>query len=110
MESDINLIALPLKNEIAYHVPGKLFEYLAAKRPILAVVPEGETARLVRSARAGIVVGQDGAEPLSEKLARAIAVLVKRDRPVIDERLVHDFERRKLTERLSQVFNEVAGG
>jgi glycosyltransferase involved in cell wall biosynthesis len=110
MESDINLIALPFKKEIAYHVPGKIFEYLAAMRPILAAVPEGETAQLVRLARAGIVVGQREAEPLSERLAYAIAELQKRDRQVRGDRIVQDFERRKLTERLSQVFNEAAGG
>ena len=36
---------------------GKLYEYLAARRPVLAVVPEdGEAARIVRETGAGIVV------------------------------------------------------
>jgi glycosyltransferase involved in cell wall biosynthesis len=39
---------------------GKVFEYLAAGRPILAVVPpDGAAAELVRETRAGIVVGPD---------------------------------------------------
>lgn len=37
-------------------VPGKTFEYLAARRPILAVVPEGSVAALVREEQAGVVV------------------------------------------------------
>ncbi len=39
---------------------GKVFEYLAARRPILAVVPtDGAAAELVREARAGMVVAPD---------------------------------------------------
>jgi glycosyltransferase involved in cell wall biosynthesis len=39
---------------------GKVFEYLAAERPILAVVPpEGAAAELVRAAGAGLVVAPD---------------------------------------------------
>ena len=39
---------------------GKVFEYLAAERPILASVPpDGEAARLLRETGAGIVVGPD---------------------------------------------------
>lgn len=39
---------------------GKVFEYLAAERPILAAVPlDGEAARLLRETGAGIVVAPD---------------------------------------------------
>lgn len=39
---------------------GKVFEYLAAERPILAVVPpDGAAAQLIRDAGAGVVVGPD---------------------------------------------------
>ncbi len=39
---------------------GKVFEYLAAERPILAVVPpDGAAAELIRAANAGVVVAPD---------------------------------------------------
>ena len=39
---------------------GKVFEYLAAERPVLAVVPEdGAAAQLIRDTGAGIVAGPD---------------------------------------------------
>ncbi len=42
---------------------GKVFEYLAAERPILAVVPpDGAAAELIRDAAAGVVVGPDDVE------------------------------------------------
>ncbi|MFL5925882.1 MAG: glycosyltransferase family 4 protein [Gaiellaceae bacterium] len=42
---------------------GKVFEYLAAERPILAVVPpDGAAAGLIREAAAGVVVAPDDVE------------------------------------------------
>jgi glycosyltransferase involved in cell wall biosynthesis len=44
---------------------GKIFEYLAAERPILAVVPaDGAAAHLVRDTGAGVVVAPDDVEAM----------------------------------------------
>ena len=44
---------------------GKIFEYLAAERPILAVVPaDGAAAHLVRDTGAGVVVASDDVEAM----------------------------------------------
>jgi glycosyltransferase involved in cell wall biosynthesis len=48
---------------------GKVFEYLAAERPILAIVPpEGAAADLIRQTGAGIVVGPDDVEGMTSAL------------------------------------------
>jgi glycosyltransferase involved in cell wall biosynthesis len=48
---------------------GKVFEYLAAERPILAAVPpDGAAAQLVRDTGAGIVAGPDDVAALREAL------------------------------------------
>ena len=48
---------------------GKVFEYLAAGRPILAVVPpDGAAARLVRETGAGVVVAPDDVEGMRDAL------------------------------------------
>jgi glycosyltransferase involved in cell wall biosynthesis len=49
----------------------KVFEYLAAERPILAAVPpEGAAADLIRETGSGIVVAPDDVEGLREALVR----------------------------------------
>jgi glycosyltransferase involved in cell wall biosynthesis len=49
----------------------KVFEYLAAERPILAAVPpDGAAADLVRETKAGIVVPPDDVEGLRDALVR----------------------------------------
>jgi glycosyltransferase involved in cell wall biosynthesis len=48
---------------------GKVFEYLAAERPILAVVPpDGAAANLIRESGAGIVVAPDDVEGMAAAL------------------------------------------
>jgi glycosyltransferase involved in cell wall biosynthesis len=48
---------------------GKIYEYLAAERPILAVVPpDGAAARLVRDTGSGTVVPPDDVEAMREAL------------------------------------------
>lgn len=47
--------------------PVKLFDYLAAGRPVVST-PRTETAAIVRDRRAGLVADGDGAEALAERL------------------------------------------
>src|SRR5690606_22774240 len=60
---------------------GKLYEYLAARRPILALAePSGETAAVLRQTPAGIVVSPDD----EDGLRQALATLVKGGRRRIE--------------------------
>jgi glycosyltransferase involved in cell wall biosynthesis len=60
-DSEALLLLLPEAGGRGRTVPsGKIFEYLAAERPILAAVPpDGVAAELVRQADAGVVVAPD---------------------------------------------------
>ena len=60
-DSEALLLLLPEAGGRGRTVPsGKIFEYLAAERPILAAVPpDGVAAELVRRADAGVVVAPD---------------------------------------------------
>lgn len=81
----------------------KLFEYLAVGRPILALVPDGDIARLVREANAGEVAAPSDADHIAEILQQ----MITRHKAG----LLHDlgagpvkfaqFERRELTRQLA---------
>ena len=109
MESDINLIALPVEERVSYMVSGKLFEYLAAGKPILAIAPRGEAARIIETAKAGIVLSQNGVHELSDALRRAIPLLAGTGGGVSDKRTIDGFERKCLTGQLARVFDDVIG-
>ena len=69
-DSEANLLLLPEAAGRGKVVPsGKIFEYLAAERPILAAVPtDGVAAQLVRETGAGVVVAPDDEDGLREAL------------------------------------------
>jgi glycosyltransferase involved in cell wall biosynthesis len=50
-------------------VPGKLYEYMAAKRPILVIgPPKGDTAQIITDASAGKIFNYDEIEALKQQL------------------------------------------
>ena len=65
-DSDVNLLLIPDAGGRGKGVlSGKVFEYLAAGRPILAAVPpDGAAADLIRETGAGVVVAPDDVEGL----------------------------------------------
>jgi glycosyltransferase involved in cell wall biosynthesis len=69
-DSEANLLLLPEAAGRGKVVPsGKIFEYLAAERPILAAVPtDGAAAKLVRETGAGIVVAPEDEKAIREAL------------------------------------------
>jgi glycosyltransferase involved in cell wall biosynthesis len=69
-DSEANLLLLPDAAGRGKVVPsGKIFEYLAAERPILAAVPTGgAAAKLVRETGAGVVVAPDDEKGIRDAL------------------------------------------
>ena len=69
-DSEALLLLLPEAGGRGKTVPsGKIFEYLAAERPILAAVPpDGVAAQMVREAGAGVVVPPDDVASISTAL------------------------------------------
>jgi glycosyltransferase involved in cell wall biosynthesis len=53
-------------------VPGKLYEYLAAGRPILAIAEEGETADLVRASGIGVSTTPEDSEGIARGLIEVL--------------------------------------
>jgi glycosyltransferase involved in cell wall biosynthesis len=70
-DSEILLLLIPEAQGRGRSVlTAKVFEYLAAERPILAVVPpEGEAAKLIRNTHAGVVVAPDDVEGIAAALS-----------------------------------------
>jgi glycosyltransferase involved in cell wall biosynthesis len=69
-DSDALLLLLPEIGERGKDIPsGKLYEYIAARRPILAAVPpDGAAADLIREAGAGVIVDPDDVDAIRREL------------------------------------------
>ncbi|UCF78186.1 MAG: glycosyltransferase, partial [Candidatus Eiseniibacteriota bacterium] len=91
---------------------GKIFEYVRAGRPILAVVPpDGAAAGVIMETNSGIVVRNDSVDDI----ARGILELYEMHRDgTLDQRFrstnFERYERKRLTSRLAEVLTEAAAG
>jgi len=93
---------------ITGQIPGKLYEYLAARKPILALARGNASADIISRFGAGIVVGSDDVEDIR----RAISTLFTRWKSGqlkvdIDTAKLQQFDRRELTRQLAEVFDTV---
>lgn len=90
--------------ERALVVPGKLYEALASERPVLAALPPGDGADLVRHLRAGVVVPPTDAGALCDALEALVDAHARGEtRGGCRREAVRGFTRRSLTGLLAEV-------
>ena len=71
-QADLLLASLGTGKESATYVPSKLFEYIAAGRPIIGFFPEGEASSLIKKTGTGKVFTTDDSAPVIDFLSKLI--------------------------------------
>jgi glycosyltransferase involved in cell wall biosynthesis len=90
-------------------IPGKLYEYLRAARPILCLSdPEGDTAGLMREAGIDTIAPLDSVDSIAEILPRFIELVRAGRAPLPQPDYVHGASRLQRTAQLAQHFDCVA--
>lgn len=104
-----SILILPLRKEPEYRavLPGKLFEYLASRRPILGIgQTDGAMARIVSETGSGVVYDWD-----DEKKIRAWVDFCweefRNDELKDNASDISRFTRRNLTVRLAELLNQI---
>ncbi len=83
-------------------IPGKLFEYMAAKRPVLAIGPqEWEAGELIEATNSGVCFCYDDDELLKKQLI-AWYDQYKSGSLMVNPNSIEQYSRRALTARLAQ--------
>jgi glycosyltransferase involved in cell wall biosynthesis len=65
-----DVLVLITSADLSWELPGKLFEYLGAGRPILALAQDNEAARVIAETGAGTLVAPGDAEAVAAALRR----------------------------------------
>jgi len=89
-------------------MPGKVFEYLAARKPILTIADEGVARELVRRTGTGSTVHPSDIAGLAAELARIREAIVARSFPYPDTtQLLRQYNRRCIAGLLASVLDEM---
>lgn len=91
-------------------IPGKTFEYLAAHKPILALVPpDGEAANLIRETGAGVVVAPKDVSGIEKALEKMYQDYCEKGRISYqpDDAIIVQYAYPNLARKLADVLDEV---
>lgn len=109
LKSPVLLLPLNDTPNILGIVPGKLFEYLAAKRPIFAIGNvEGDTAKIIADAHAGTMVGFKDEEHTKKHVLELYEQFNKQTLQ-IDSTSIEKYSRRSCAESYTTLLNEIVG-
>lgn len=108
-ESAALLLMISRQADLRGVVPGKLYEYLAAGRPVLGLGPQGESARLLSETGAGRIFDFDDEGGVAVWLEEQYAAW-SQDEPIwgADAEVAARYSRRTQSGELARLFEEVA--
>lgn len=111
--ADVLFVPLHVPQNVAYPliIPGKIYEYMALQKPILALVPQGDARDLLCESGLSVIcdprdVGQIGQAVLSLLQAFHSSGGFRMQ---ARESILRQFDRRRLTKRLAKVFDFAIG-
>lgn len=107
-----SLLILPLRKEPEYKavLPGKLFEYIASRRPVLGIgQPDGAMAMIMDSTKTGTVLDWNDREAVGRFIDRCWCDHCK-GTLTVEGTDISQFTRRNLTRRMAELFDRIVSG
>lgn len=106
-ESDLLLI-LTGDDFSPFHLPAKTFEYLYTEKPILAITKEGDLSEILLKSGLGFVVAPKCTDKLQQKILELYEAKYNGTLKIKpDSEYIRNFERKRLTEKLVSILNQL---
>lgn len=106
-KSQILLLAVNNVKSAKGIITGKIFEYLQAKRPILAIGPEdGDLAKILDETKAGCVVDFKAKKKMKEVILKFYKEY-KENNLLVNSKNIEQYHRKELTKELSVIIKDL---
>ena len=106
-KAQVLLLLIPNVTKSEGILTGKLFEYLTAKRPILAMGPEtGDLSEILKNTSSGVVVDFDNDAKLTSEI-RNLYQQYKTGDLQVNSKNIEQFHRKELTKSLSEIIKNL---
>jgi hypothetical protein len=107
-ESDALLLVLD-KSDYKGVYSAKIFDYLGAMRPIIAIIDkEDVAARLIQDCHAGFISGWNDINEITEAITGALEFWEKKQLPGFNISLIEAHHRKVLAQRLESLLDELS--
>lgn len=107
--SDVLLLVLGFDSAGREAIPAKLFEYIASRKPVLALVPDGDAAALLKRVGVGEVITRPDEQRVRQALDCLYEDWMKGAGPRdLDVMVPPEIDRRGLTKRLATILDRAA--
>lgn len=87
-------------------LPGKVYEYAGAQKPIIACVPDGAAKIAIEEYGAGFICEPDDIPHIKQTILKVYDLYKKNELPKPDESVLQKYRRDYLTEMLSKQFQQ----
>ncbi|HRS01311.1 MAG TPA: glycosyltransferase [Bacteroidota bacterium] len=98
LQSDVLWLMMP--NGLV--TPGRLFEYLGARKPIIFSSPKSDLTQIVESTGAGIITQPNDVKELKKAILNYYNLWKKNSLPIPNESVIEKYERKELTRQLAK--------
>lgn len=106
-KSDLLLLLVPIAMKAECILTGKLFEYLASGRPVLAIAPEnGDVARVLKETACGVIVDFNDKEKMKSVIMDFYQKYKDNQLVTKQSDLVERFSRRNLAKEYVKLLNQ----
>ena len=105
--SQVLLLMVNNSDNALGHIPGKTFEYLAARRPVICIGPlKGDSARIIQTANAGTALDYEDEQGMFDTLKEYYEDY-KAGRLQLHDSRIEEYSRKFLTGKLVTLIEEV---
>ena len=109
VSSNLLLVTLTGGKTLSLYIPCKVFEYLGAEKPILAIAPDGALKDLLRSEGYLNICHPDDIVGIKNAILEAYTNHQNNSRKAVSNKFEGKYSSKNLTAKLAQVFNELVG-